>query len=327
MARSSPTIKVDELRKEFRVPVRKPGLRAALASIVRREHRLVTAVGGVSFNAEAGEFVAFLGSNGAGKTTTLKMLTGLLHPTSGSATIAGFDPSRRQRGLLSQLALVMGQRSQLIWDLPAVDSFEVHRSIYRVGAGDFRARVAQFTELLDIGDVVRKPVRNLSLGERMKCELAAALLHQPTVLFLDEPTIGLDTAMQRRMRGFLRQYNREVGATILLTSHYMADVEELCERVIVIDGGKLMFDGGLSALVSQYSSHKTVAVSFAGAVPDVRGYGQVMELDVGRAVLRVNRCDAADVTARLLADHSVTDLVVENPAIEDVIESVYGGAQ
>ena len=323
---SNPTIDVHDLRKSFVVPIRGEGLRAALRNTLRRQHRSVTAVAGVTFQVQPGEFVAFLGSNGAGKTTTLKMLTGLLRASGGSVQVLGQDPSKRHRSLLSQLALVMGQRSQLIWDLPAGDSFEVHRAIYRVGQADFRRRVAQFVDLLDIGDVVRKPVRNLSLGERMKCELAVALLHQPSVVFLDEPTIGLDTTMQRRMREFLRDYNREHGATIVLTSHYMADVEALCKRVIVIDAGTLVFDGSLEQLMGEFSSHKRLVVAFAHDVPSMHDLCDVVSVDCNRAVLRVCNTQAAQVTAQLLALHDVTDLVVEDPSIEDVIERVYIGA-
>jgi len=305
-------IEVHDLRKQFQVPVRGAGLKAAIASVIKREQRTVTAVDDVTFTVRDGEFVAFLGSNGAGKTTTLKMLAGLLHPTGGTATIHGMVPGKRQPALLSKLALVMGQRSQLIWDLPAVDSFEVQRAIYRIDRATYRQRVDEFVELLDIGEVIRKPVRALSLGERMKCELCVALLHGPTVLFLDEPTIGLDTVMQRRIRAFLRRYNREMGATVLLTSHYMADVEELCERVIAIDRGSVVFDGSLDHLATEYASHKTITAHFA--------HGETVERQVDRA-------DVAEVTAELLQSGNVIDLAIEDPPIEDLIESVYNGAR
>ncbi len=319
------SIIVEHLQKTYRVPVRQPGLVPALRSVVRREHRTVTAVSDVSFSTRPGEIVGFLGSNGAGKTTTLKMLTGLLQPTGGLARVAGYDPSRRQHALLRQIAMVMGQRSQLIWDLPAADSFQVQRAIYQIPRADFDRRVREFIDLLDIEQVVRKPVRNLSLGERMKCELAVALLHHPTVLFLDEPTIGLDTTMQRRIRSFLTRYNAETGATIMLTSHYMADVEELCERIIVIDGGRMVFDGTLDHLVRSYSTHQTLAVTFdcRSRMSHLHRLGQVVECNERRAVIRVERSCTPRVTAELLATGGIHDLSVGDPSVEDVIEQVY----
>src|SRR3954465_1519167 len=231
-------IQVDELSKSFKVPVREQGLRASVRSLVHRETREVAAVAGVSFTIEPGEVVGFLGPNGAGKTTTLKMLSGLLFPTSGEATVLGHIPSRREAAYLRQITMVMGNRNQLQWDLPALDSYELLRAIYRLHPDDFRKTRDEFIELLDLGDLVTKPVRNLSLGERMKVETAAALLHRPQVLFLDEPTIGLDVPMQKRIRSFVAAYNQRYGPTVILTSHYMADVQALCKRVIVIHHGR-----------------------------------------------------------------------------------------
>src|SRR3954454_15680628 len=237
---TEPVIRVRDLRKTFRVPEREAGLPAALKSLVRRSHRDVHAVAGVSFDIAAGEVVGFLGPNGAGKTTTLKMLSGLLYPTSGEAAVLGHTPSRREKDYLRQITLVMGNRNQLQWDIPAGDSFEMNRAIYRIPDEDFRHTRDELVELLDLGELVTKPVRNLSLGERMKVELAAALLHRPEMLFLDEPTLGLDITMQKRIRTFVAGYNRRHGASVLLTSHYMADVEALCQRVIVIDHGRIL---------------------------------------------------------------------------------------
>ena len=255
----------ESLSKTYRVPERDPGLWNAARSLVRRRHREVEAVREVSFSVEPGEIVGFLGPNGAGKTTALKMLSGLLNPTSGRARVLGFEPFRRQREFLRQITLVMGHRNQLVWDLPVADSFERNRAIYRLDAGDYRRTVDELTELLELGELLRKPVRNLSLGERMKCEIAVALLHRPRILFLDEPTLGLDVTMQRRIRAFVAGHNRASGATVLLTSHYMADVEALCERVVVIHHGRLLFDGALSELVRRFSPHKTIVVDLERA--------------------------------------------------------------
>jgi ABC-2 type transport system ATP-binding protein len=235
-----PVVHVSELTKIFKVPEREAGLRAAAKALVRRQTRAVCAVDAISFEIGGGEVVGFLGPNGAGKTTTLKMLAGLLYPTGGDARVLGFVPSKREREYLRQMTMVMGNRNQLQWDIPAVDSFELNRAIYRLRREDYVAMRDELVELLDIGDLVRKPVRNLSLGERMKVEIVGALLHRPQVLFLDEPTIGLDVTMQKRIRTFVAEYNRRHGATVLLTSHYMADVEALCKRVIVIHHGRIL---------------------------------------------------------------------------------------
>ncbi len=323
---SDPAIRVADLRKTFRVPVRGEGLRAAAASLVRRETRDVDAVAGVSFEIAHGEVVGFLGPNGAGKTTTLKMLAGLLHPTGGEATVLGHVPSRRESALLRRITMVMGNRNQLQWDLPALDSFELMRAIYRLPRDEFRRTRDDFVELLEVGDLVRKPVRNLSLGERMKMEIIGALLHQPTVLFLDEPTIGLDVTMQKRIRTFVAEYNRRTGATVLLTSHYMADVQALCKRVVVIHHGRILFDGALAALAADFGATKTISVSLRDGSVDLSAYGEVIGEDEGRISLRVPRAAAAETTTLLLRDLPVADLTIEDPPIEDVIEQVFAGA-
>jgi ABC-2 type transport system ATP-binding protein len=322
---AAPAISVEGLAKTYVVPVREAGMRAALRSLFRRESRRVTAVDAIQFAVEPGEIVGFLGPNGAGKTTTLKMLSGLLHPTSGGARVLGFVPWQREHAFLRQITLVMGQRNQLVWDIPVADSMERNRAIYRIDAPRFRRVLGELVELLELGPLLERPVRNLSLGERMKCELAVALLHEPQVLFLDEPTIGVDVTMQRRIREFVAAYNKRTGATVLLTSHYMADVEALCRRVIVIHHGRLLFDGLLSALVASFASHKTVSVELGGPAPDLSGYGEVVSRAGERAVLRVPKADTPKVTARLLAYLPVVDLVVEDPPIEEVIERVFAG--
>jgi ABC-2 type transport system ATP-binding protein len=317
-----PAVRVAELRRVFRVPEREAGLKAAVGSLFRRRHREVRAVDGISFDIAPGEIVGFLGPNGAGKTTTLKMLAGLLQPTDGEARVLGEVPGRRRSGYLRRMALVMGNRNQLHWDLPAADSFDLNRAIYQIPWAEYRSTRAELVELLDLGDLVTKPVRNLSLGERMKVELAAALLHRPEMLFLDEPTLGLDITMQRRIRAFVADYNRRYSASVLLTSHYMADVEALCKRVIVIDHGRLLFDGDLPALATDLAAYKELAVTIEGDA-DLAEYGDVRGRDGDRVTLRVPKAQAPVVTARLLAEHTVLDLTVEDPPIEDVIELLF----
>jgi ABC-2 type transport system ATP-binding protein len=321
-----PAIRVADLRKTFRVPVRESGLAAAARSLIRREHREVQAVDTVSFEIHPGEVVGFLGPNGAGKTTTLKMLSGLLYPSSGEATVLGHVPSRREAAFLRQITMVMGNRNQLQWDLPALDSFDLIRAIYRLEPVAFRKTRDEFIELLELGDLVNKPVRNLSLGERMKVETVGALLHRPQVLFLDEPTIGLDVTMQKRIRSFVAAYNQRIGATVLLTSHYMADVQALCRRVIVIHHGRILFDGALADLAARFNATKTIGVMLKEGSVDLSAYGEVMSADDERVTLRVSRADAPEVTTRLLRDLPVADLTIEDPPIEDVIEHVFAGA-
>jgi ABC-2 type transport system ATP-binding protein len=302
------------------VAEREAGLRASVRSLVRRQHRDVVAVAGITFDVPAGEVVGFLGPNGAGKTTTLKMLSGLLFPTGGDVQVLGHTPSRREHAYLRRITLVMGNRNQLQWDIPAVDSFEMFRSIYRIPYAEFRRTRDELVDLLEIGAQVRKPVRTLSLGERMKAEIAGALLHQPEVLFLDEPTIGLDVTMQKRIRAFLAEYNRRHAATILLTSHYMADVQALCRRVVVIDSGEIRYDGGLRELSTRYAPQQTLTVAIGDTSPDLAGYGEVVSNVDGRVSIRVAKAETSQVAARLLRDHAVFDLTIEDPPVEDVIE-------
>jgi ABC-2 type transport system ATP-binding protein len=314
---------VDRLEKVFDVPERDPGLVAATKGLFRRKTREVRAVDAISFTVDQGEVVGFLGPNGAGKTTTLKMLSGLLYPSGGIARVLGLEPSKRQRAFLGRITLVMGNRNQLQWDLPALDSYELNRAIYRIPRDEFTPLRDELIELLDIGDLVRKPVRQLSLGERMKAEIVGALLHKPQVLFLDEPTIGLDVTMQKRIRAFVADYNERYGATVLLTSHYMADVEALCKRVVVIHHGTILYDGALSGLAETFAAYKTIGVALENGQADLSRYGEVIHRDGDWITLRVPKAETSAVTARLLTDEQVLDLNVEDPPIEDVIELVF----
>ena len=328
MSAREPTIRVRDLRKTYQVHERDAGVLASVRSLVRRQGKDVVAVDGVSFDVAPGEIVGFLGPNGAGKTTALKMLSGLLYPTSGEVTVLGHVPSRRERAFLRRMTLVMGQRNQLAWDIPVADSLELNRAIYRIDPVAYRHTFDELVDLLDLAPLLTKPVRNLSLGERMKCEVAASLLHSPAVLFLDEPTLGLDVVMQRRIRSFIKTYNDRHGATTLLTSHYMADVEALCRRVVVVHHGRLLFDGDLDALIRRFSSYKTIVVDLDldgldGHRPTLATYGDVVSVADGRATLHVPKSDTAAVTSRLLADLPVVDLTVADPPIEEVIDRVF----
>ena len=320
---TSPVIHIRDLRKVYTVSQQVTGTVAALQGLVRRHKVEIPAVDSISFDIAPGEVLGFLGPNGAGKTTTLKMLSGLLHPTSGETTVLGYTPWKRQPTFLRQITFVMGQRNQLIWDISPLHTFELNRVIYHIAPEAYRHTLDELTELLDLGALLDKPVRNLSLGERMKCEIAAALLHRPKVVFLDEPTIGLDVTMQRRIRTFIADYNQRFGATVLLTSHYMVDVESLCRRVIVIHHGKLFFDGELATLVQKFTSHKTIVVQIGECQADLKAYGEVLSCEDGRYTLRVPKAETAHITERLLAELPVIDLLVEDPPIEEVIEQVF----
>jgi ABC-2 type transport system ATP-binding protein len=322
-----PAILVRDLSKTYDVPERESGLRASVGSLFHRQTKEVIAVDGISFEVTPGEVVGFLGPNGAGKTTTLKMLSGLLYPSRGEATVLDHVPWQRDKAYLRQITLVMGQRNQLVWDIPVADSFELNRAIYRIPVAEFRQTRDELSELLDLEPLLTKPVRNLSLGERMKCELAGALLHRPRVLFLDEPTLGLDVTAQRRIRGFIAEYATRYDATVLLTSHYMADVEALAERVIVIHHGALLFDGSLGTLVERFSPHKTVIVDLERAGDGFERYGEVVAVEGLRATLRVPKTEAAAVTARLLAELPVVDLSVSDPPIDEVIDTVFNSGE
>ena len=322
-------IDVRGLSKHYQVHRRPPGLGAALRSVFRRRYDTVRAVDGISFSVGEGERVGFLGPNGAGKTTTLKMLSGLLHPTAGEVLVAGHVPRRREPELLRKITLVMGQKQQLLWDLPPAETFAMNRAIYEIPKAQFEETLSELVTLLELGELVGKPTRQLSLGERMKCELAAALLHRPKVLFLDEPTIGLDVSMQATVRGFVRSYNERFGATVLLTSHYMEDVVQLCPRVIVIDHGRLIYDGDLRALSHRVRPDKRIVVRFAagnGGAPspaDLSRFGQVIGVEPGQATIQVAAEEVSGAVARILAALPVADLTVEDPPLEEVFSELF----
>jgi ABC-2 type transport system ATP-binding protein len=322
-------VEVRALSKTYEVHERPPGLAAALRSVFRRTYKTVHAVTDLSFSVAPGERVGFLGPNGAGKTTTLKMLAGLLHPTAGEARVAGYVPRQREAAFLKSITLVMGQKQQLLWDLPPADTFTMNRAIYEVSDADFAETMAELNELLELGEIMKKPTRQLSLGERMKCELAAALLHRPQVLFLDEPTIGLDVSMQLTVREFIRRYNERRGATVLLTSHYMDDVASLCPRVVVIDQGRLHYDGDLPSLVRKVRPDKRVALRFSG-VPDraaIERAGTIVEFDSARAVIQVPQADLREAVGHLLGLAWVTDLTIEDPPLEEVMRDLFSASK
>ena len=318
-------IRVRGLKKHYRVHKRPPGMKAAFKSLFKRDYQLVKAVDGIEFDIAPGECVGFLGPNGAGKTTTLKMASGLLHPTEGEVTVDGHVPQKREVDFLKKIMLVMGQKQQLMWDLPPAETYELNRAVYEVPRHVFNKRLKELTELLELGDLLGKPTRQLSLGERMKCELAGALIHGPKVLFLDEPTIGLDVSMQVAMRDFIRRYNAEHGATLILTSHYMDDVAALCPRVIVIDKGVLSYDGKLEQLVQRVRPEKRVVLRFSTEVPTerVKELGNVVKHEAAEAVLQIPHDAVNTVVARALAELPVRDLNVEDPPLEEVMSELF----
>lgn len=319
-------IRARDLTKHFRVHKRPPGFVSAMKSLVRRKYEIVKAVDGVSFTIERGERVGFLGPNGAGKTTTLKVLSGLLHPTSGEVEVEDAVPFRRQTRFLEKITLVMGQKSQLIWDLPPSETYAMNRAMFEVPHAQFKQTLDELTELLELAPLMDKPTRQLSLGERMKCELAAALLHRPTTLFLDEPTIGLDVAMQVAIRDFVRNYNQRHEATVLLTSHYMDDVVALCPRIIVIDMGKLIHDGDLRQLIKLMDPDKRVSFTLGTTVSDeeLAKLGKLLAREAQRITLRVADRELPGVVSHLLGTLKASDLAIEDPPLEEILRVMFG---
>jgi ABC-2 type transport system ATP-binding protein len=320
-----PVITVSNLSKYYKVYQKQPGFSGAVKSLFNRKHYDAKAVDDISFTIEEGELIGFIGPNGAGKTTTLKCLSGLLYPTQGEVKVLGFTPFERKNAFLKQIALVMGQKNQLWWDLPAVDSFLLNKEIYEVADKKYKETVNELAELLEVKDVLNVQVRKLSLGQRMKCELIAALIHSPKVLFLDEPTIGLDVVMQKKLRDFIKEYNLKFKATIILTSHYMEDVRQLCERVIIIDRGKIIFDGKLADIVKEYAIDKYLSVTFSENVKkeDLKKFGVIESYDFPKVVLSVPYDKYKHVASVILEKFPVEDLNIEDMDIEDVIRDIF----
>jgi len=320
-------LRAEHLTKTYRVAAKEPGVVGALRHLVRRTYREVQAVRDVSFSVEAGEFVGFVGANGAGKTTTLKMLSGLIRPSEGTVSVSGQDPFRRQKAFLRQITLVMGQKQQLIWDLPAQDSLRINAAVYEIDPPEAKRRIGELAEMLEVSSLLKQPVRKLSLGERMKCELLAALLHRPQILFLDEPTLGLDINAQEAIRNFLRQYNQTFAATVLLTSHYMADITALCSRVLLIHEGQLIYDGALADIVQRFAPYRELEIRLAEprTSEELETFGEVANLDGLSVRLIVDRSKVRDAVVRVFEELKPTDLYVKEPAIERIIGPLLKG--
>lgn len=318
-------IQTSALRKTYRVTKKQPGFVGAVKGLIRPKYDEVEAVKGIDLQIAKGEIVGFLGPNGAGKTTTIKMLSGIMHPTSGEATVLGFEPWKRNPDMLRRIALVMGNKQQLWWDLPAIESFNVLRVLYDVPDADYKDRLDYLATQLQLTDKLDTQVRKLSLGERMKCELVAALLHQPEVVFLDEPTIGLDLVSQKRIREFLRELNRQTQCTIVLTSHYMQDVQELAQRVVVIDHGSLVFDGVFNQLVSLYGADKQLRLTFGGTdpIPDLSSYGSVLASEGREATISVPKAQVTQAASQILQTLPVVDIAVEEVSVEEVVRRLF----
>ncbi|MEX2213742.1 MAG: ATP-binding cassette domain-containing protein [Phycisphaeraceae bacterium] len=320
-----PIIAAKDLCKHYRVGERDPGVKGFLRHFFKRKYKTVEAVKGVTFDINPGEMVGFLGPNGAGKTTVLKMLTGLIHPTSGSAVIDGRVPFHRETAFLKSITLVMGQKQQLIWDLPAMDSLRINASVYDIPQPEFEARIKELSNMLSLDGELKKPVRKLSLGERMKAELMAALVHQPTILFLDEPTLGLDVNAQAAVRDFLRDYNRKYNATILLTSHYMADITALCERVLMIHEGNLIYDGSLDGVTQRFAPYREVRLELCEPLEkrELEKYGEVESIEGREVRFIVPQENLTSAMNRMLAELAIVDLAVSDPPIEQIIGKLF----
>jgi len=318
-------IVAEDLSKVYPVAIKQPGLQGTLRHFLKRTYRQVKAVQGVSFTIEAGEVVGFLGANGAGKTTTLKMLTGLIYPSSGQVRVCDRIPFRREAAFLRKITLVMGQKQQLIWDLPVLDSLKINAAVYGISDREYHLRLGELTELLSLQGKLKQPVRKLSLGERMKAELMAALLHRPQVLFLDEPTLGLDVNAQFNVRDFLQDYNQRYQATVLLTSHYMADITALCKRVLLIHEGMLVYDGRLDGLLDKFAPDREVKVELANALSkeQLSTYGELESIEGQSVRFLVRRDELTATVAKILAELEVIDLTVTDPPIEEVIGRVF----
>jgi len=320
-------VQVSRLKKFYQVHKKEPGLVGSVKSLFKRKYETVKAVNNISFSINEGELIGFIGPNGAGKTTTLKCLSGLLYPTFGKVDVLGYNPWDRKPEFQKQFALVMGQKNQLWWDLPPTETFILNKEIYEVPDKKYKKTLNELVRLLEVKDILKVQVRKLSLGQRMKCELIAALLHSPKVLFLDEPTIGLDVVMQKKMRDFIKEYNRRYKATIILTSHYMGDVKELCKRVIIIDKGKIVFDGQLSEIIKKFADHKRISITLAKEVDPkkLEEFGKIKEFEYPKLIISVKRNQTSIIAAQVLDKLPVADLNIEEPAIEDIIRELFTG--
>jgi len=324
---SKSVIEIKDLTKHFKVPVKTVGFGASLRSLFVRKYKTVKAVEKISFSIEEGEMVGFLGPNGAGKTTTLKMMAGILYPTSGTAQVLGYTPSERKRGFQQKISMVMGQKNQLWWDLPATEAYELNKEIYGIPTPEFKETLSELIALLSVEDILQTPVRKLSLGQRMKCELIASLLHRPKVLFLDEPTIGLDLMTQKKVREFLREINRKTKTTVILTSHYMEDVEAICDRVIMIDKGQKLYDGSIKGLIAKYGNEKYLQIDFDSPVDrqELEEIGRVVEYEGVRATFAVSRKDHTALAAKILTKYKVDNLDIQEVKLEDIILKHFSG--
>lgn len=318
-------ISVNNLKKYYWIYQKDPGFLGSLKSLFNRKYKEIKAVDGVSFEIAEGELVGFIGPNGAGKTTTLKVLSGLLYPTSGQINVLGREPFKRQKEFQVNISLVMGQKNQLWWDLPAWESFILNKEIYQIKNEEFQQTVKKLSLMLDAEDILKIQVKKLSLGQRMKCELIASLLHSPKILFLDEPTIGLDVIAQQNMRDFIKEYNKEFKATIILTSHYMGDVKELCKRVIIINEGSIIYDGLLEKIVNKFAPYKVMKIDFEKEVEPnkLKQFGKVEEFNQLQATIQVEKSEISTKTGKLLSDFDIVDLTIEDPAIEEIIREIF----
>ena len=322
-------ISVSHLKKYYQVTQKEPGLSGSIKSLFNRKYRQVKAIDDIGFNIEEGELVGFIGPNGAGKTTTLKVLSGLLYPNSGEISVLGFTPFARKNDFLKNISLVMGQKNQLWWDLPPVDTFLLNKEIYEVSDSDYKTTLEEMTRILNIENILETPVRKLSLGQRMKCELVASLIHRPKVLFLDEPTIGLDVVMQKTLRDFIKEYNRKYQATILLTSHYMDDVKELCRRIIIIDKGQIIYDGSLAKISQKFATEKIITLILSEEV-DLKTfakYAEIKKVEFPKVILAVPRKSVSQVATKILQNYPIADLNIEEESIEDIIRKIFSGKE
>lgn len=322
------TLSVSHLSKHFRIYKKEAGFMGSIHSFFKRTYETSKAVDDISFTIEQGELVGFIGPNGAGKTTTLKCLSGLIYPTSGEIQVLGHTPFDRNYDYLRSISLVMGQKSQLWWDLPPMESYLLYKEMYEISNGQFKKMLDELVELLDLKDVLAVQVRKLSLGQRMKCELVAQLLHSPKILFLDEPTIGLDIVMQQKIRSFIREYNKKYNATILLTSHYMDDVKELCKRIIIINHGHILYDGDLDAVVSKHTQLKRILVVFEKPIirSELEKQGKIISVEGQNATIEVSKDKIASATGYILSHYPVIDLTIEEPQIEEIISAIFSSS-